>query len=166
MINVVNGGNEGDRSFVSLLRMKKMLLLAAILVGAASASQAGGIGFNIGFGFPLPTPPGLVISRPVPVVVAPRVVVTPPVCESRVVVTPPVCEPRVVVTPPVCESRVVITPSVYESRVVANNGCDTDRYSQTYKKGYAPQRYAYRNDWRDQRHVAYDRGYNRDAHRR
>ncbi len=84
--------------------MKKLLLLSAILVGAASASQAGGIHF--GFNFPLPTPPGLVISRPAPVVVAPRDCYTP----------------QVVVAPPVCETPVVVTDGCYSERYVYRDG--------------------------------------------
>ena len=62
--------------------MKKMLLLSAVLLGAASASQAG-VQVSIGIGIPLP---GVVISQPAPVVVAP-----PPVCAPPpVVVTRPV----------------------------------------------------------------------------
>jgi hypothetical protein len=73
-----------------ILRMKKLLVLSAVLIGAASASQAGGI--NLRIGFPLPTPPRLVFTSPAPVVVAPRDCYTP-----QVVVAPPVCETPVVV---------------------------------------------------------------------
>ena len=62
--------------------MKKMLLLSAVLLGAASASQAG-VQVSIGIGIPLP---GVVIAQPALVVVAPPVVCAPP---PRVVVTRP-----------------------------------------------------------------------------
>ncbi len=49
--------------------MKKLFVLAAILMGAATASQAG-IRFNISFDLPLPLPPlPVIISRPAPVCV-------------------------------------------------------------------------------------------------
>src|SRR3954469_17257276 len=93
----------------SYLSMKKLLLLSAVLVGAASASQAGGIHF--GLSFPLPTPPRVVISRPAPVVIAPGDCYT-----AQAMVTSPACEPQVVVTPPVCESQVVVRDDCYPQR--------------------------------------------------
>jgi len=80
--------------------MKKLLLLSAIVIGAASAAQAGGI--NLRFGFPLPAPPRLVITPPAPVVVAPRECV----------------EPQVVVAPPVCETPVVVRDNCHPDRYV------------------------------------------------
>ena len=64
--------------------MKRILLLSAALLGAASAARAG-VQFNFGIGLPLPPLPGIVIGRPAPVVVA------PPVCSvpALVVVAPP-----------------------------------------------------------------------------
>src|SRR5260370_1218454 len=53
--------------------MKKILLLSAILIGAASASQAG---VRLDFGIPLPPLPGVTIRPPV-VVTAP-----PAMCEG------------------------------------------------------------------------------------
>lgn len=90
--------------------MKKLLLLSAILIGAAAASQAG-ISFNIGIS--LPAPRGIIISRPAPVYVPAPEVYAPPVCEPAPVYEPaPVCDPptRVIVAPPVCEPRVVVAP--------------------------------------------------------
>ena len=69
--------------------MKKLLLLSAILLGAATASQAG-VRINLGFGFPLPLPP----------VVAPAPVYQAPVYQAP---CPPVYDyysPSVVVSPP------------------------------------------------------------------
>src|SRR5215468_8510213 len=90
-----------------ILRMKKLLVLSAVLVGAATASHAG-VNFNFGFGLPglplpLPTPPGLVVTHSAPVVVPPAPVYTTP----QVVATP-VCEPQVVAAQPVCAPSVVI----------------------------------------------------------
>ena len=70
--------------------MKKILLLSAALLGAASAAQAG-VQFNFGIGLPLPPLPGIVIGRPAPVIVAPPLCAAPPVCSvpSPVVVQPP-----------------------------------------------------------------------------
>src|SRR5256885_1389333 len=91
--------------------MKKLMLFSAILVGAASASQAGGIHF--GFGFPLPTPRAVIISRPAAFVPAP-IVAAPSDCYTpQVVVTPPVCE-----TAPVCEPGVVVRDGYYPNRYV------------------------------------------------
>ena len=78
--------------------MKRILLLSAVLLGAATASQAG-VRVNIGIGIPLP---GVVVSQPAPVVVAPAPVVVAP----APVYAPP---PAVVVAPPV----VVGPPVVY-----------------------------------------------------
>ncbi len=71
--------------------MKKLLLLSAILLGAATASQAG-VRFNFGFGLPLP----------VPAIVAPAPVYQAPVYQAP---CPPVYDydyysPSVVVSPP------------------------------------------------------------------
>ena len=116
--------------------MKKLLLLSAILIGAATASQAG-LSFNIGFS--LPTPRGVVISRPAPVcepsVVinsAPAYYAPAPACEEPAAVAPPVCEPApVVVTSPVYAPRVVVAarPLVVERRVVASYRHDDRNYS-------------------------------------
>src|SRR5436190_831717 len=84
--------------------MKKMLLLSAILIGVASVSQAA-VRFDLGLGLPLPPLPGVVFSRPAPVVVAPD----PPVCETP----PPVCstpEPQAYYAP---APYVVAPPAVY-----------------------------------------------------
>jgi len=73
-------------------RMKKLILLSAVLFGTAVASQAG-VYVDIGFRLPvppLPFPGRVVISHPAPVYVAPaycappRVVYVPPpvVCVS------------------------------------------------------------------------------------
>jgi len=70
--------------------MKRILLVSAVLLGAVSASQAG-VRLNLGFGLPLPPLPGIVISAPAPVLVAPPVCVAPPVF---------VAPPPVVVAPP------------------------------------------------------------------
>jgi hypothetical protein len=64
-------------------RMKKMLMLAAVLVGTAAASQAG---IDIHIGLPLPPLPRVIIGYPAPVVVAPRP------CGPSVVVAP-MCGP-------------------------------------------------------------------------
>src|SRR5438067_13812318 len=77
--------------------MKKLLLLSAVLLGAASVSQAG-VRFNFAINLPIPALPGMIISSPAPV------------CEPAPIVTAPVCEPAPVVTAPVCETPVVISP--------------------------------------------------------
>src|SRR5207244_10195501 len=86
--------------------MKKLLLLSAVLIGAASASQAG-VHLNIGFPLPfLPPLPGITIGRPAPRAYydaprayyeAPSAYYAPPVCEAP----PPVCydAPRVFAPP-------------------------------------------------------------------
>jgi hypothetical protein len=51
--------------------MKKILLLSAVLLGAATVSQAGGLHLSIGL--PLPPLPGISITAPAPVY-------APPVC--------------------------------------------------------------------------------------
>lgn len=72
-------------------RMKKILLVATVLMGGLAISQAG-INVSIGIGLPLPPLP-----RPVIVIRQPA-----PVCPPPVIVVPPVCPPRVVVPcPPV-----------------------------------------------------------------
>jgi hypothetical protein len=78
--------------------MKKLLLLSAILVGAATASQAGGIHF--GFNLPLPPLPGIVIGAPAPVV-APGYYYQSPgyAYPPAYAYGGPVCEPPVVVSP-------------------------------------------------------------------
>ena len=74
--------------------MKKLLLLSAILLGGAHASQAG-VRFNFGFGLPLPPLPGVVIGAPAPVYQAPA-----PVYYSSPYYAAPYCPPAVVVQPP------------------------------------------------------------------
>jgi hypothetical protein len=64
--------------------MKKLLLLCTVLLGAASASQAG-FSVGIGIGFPIPQP--VFIRRPVPVIVQP----TPPFCGPAPVIVAPPC---------------------------------------------------------------------------
>jgi hypothetical protein len=69
-------------------RMKKLLLVATVLVGGVAISQAG-ININIGFGLPHHRP-AIVIRQPATY------------CPPPVYVAPPVCPPRVVVPcPPV-----------------------------------------------------------------
>jgi hypothetical protein len=65
-------------------RMKKILLVATVLVGGMAISQAG-VNLSIGIGFPLPPLPGVVIRQPAPF------------CPAPVYVAPPYCPPRVVV---------------------------------------------------------------------
>src|SRR5205823_5159485 len=82
-------------SLTSDLYMKKILLLSAILLGAASASQAG-VRFRFGFGLPLPPLPGIVLSAPAPVY-APACAA--PVYYSSPYYSAPYCPPAVVVEP-------------------------------------------------------------------
>src|SRR5438034_3706127 len=87
--------------------MKKIFLLTAVLIGAASASQAG-VRLNFGVTLPFgPPPEQVIISRPAPVVVSPPACETPaPVYEAP---PAPVCQPApVVVAPP----RIVVAPPV------------------------------------------------------
>src|SRR5437764_10929043 len=76
--------------------MKKLLLLSAVLLGAASASQAG-VRFNVGIGIPLPPP--VVVTEPcAPVYAQPY----PQACEPA----PQVYAPTpVVIAPPVVDFR-------------------------------------------------------------
>src|SRR5258705_13299802 len=79
--------------------MKKLLLLSTVLLGAASASQAG-FSVGVGIGFPIPQP--VFIRRPVPVIVQPAL----PLCgPAPVIVAPPGLEgvpgPVVVVPRPI-----------------------------------------------------------------
>lgn len=71
--------------------MKKILLLSAVLIGAATASQAG---VHFSFGFPLPPLPHVAVSVPAPVYVDPAPVYAAP-CP------PTVYAPPVYVAPPV-----------------------------------------------------------------
>jgi hypothetical protein len=64
--------------------MKKILLVATVLVSGAAFSQAG-VSISIGIGFPLPPLPGVVIRQPAPF------------CPPPVYVAPPICPPRIVV---------------------------------------------------------------------
>src|SRR5262249_15469577 len=78
-------------------RMKKLTLLAVVLLGAVTASQAG-VHLNFGFGIPLPPLPplpGFVFSTPAPVCVTPPAApVTYPCAPAPVDVAPPVvCAP-------------------------------------------------------------------------
>jgi hypothetical protein len=122
--------------------MKKLLLLSAVLVGAASASYAG-VSFNINFGAPAwgAPRPAVIISHPAPVYY-------PPVYETpapQVYQPQPVCEPQVVVTPPpvVCEPapRFVVVP---------------ERRGEYYHS----REYAYHREWN--RGNEYRGGYDRD----
>jgi hypothetical protein len=94
----------GDDDLRLFSRMKKLLLLSALILGTAAASQAG---VDIRIGLPLPPLPSIIIGHPAPrvVVPAPRVMLEPP-C-APVVVAPPVCAPPVLVAPP---PRVVYVP--------------------------------------------------------
>ena len=87
-------GARGRRRTIS---MKKIILLTAVLLGAASASQAG-VRFSFGIGIPLVPPiicPPRVCAVPAPVYVAPPVYQCPP---QVVYQAPP---PVVYVPPPV-----------------------------------------------------------------
>ena len=55
--------------FRRIERMKKILMLAAVLVGTAAASQAG---IDLRIGIPLPPLPRVIFGYPAPVVVAPQ----------------------------------------------------------------------------------------------
>jgi hypothetical protein len=82
--------------------MKKILLLSAVLLGAVSVSQAGGVHLSIGLPLPpLPPLPGIHITAPAPVVSAP--VYAPPVCAPDYSYSygPAYYPPAVVVRPPV-----------------------------------------------------------------
>src|SRR5689334_12420991 len=81
-----------------ILRMKKLILLSAVLLGTAVASQAG-VHVDVGFGLPfppIPLPGRVIISQPAPVYVE-----RGPVCEPAPVYVEPRCEPapRVVYVP-------------------------------------------------------------------
>ncbi len=74
--------------------MKKLVLLAAIMLGAVTASQAG-VRLSLGFGLPLVAPAPVVVSPPAVAYSAPAPVYQYP-CPPPVVYSPPyVCAPRV-----------------------------------------------------------------------
>ncbi len=92
--------------------MKKLILLAVVLVGAATASQAG-VRFGFGLGIPLGPPAPVVVSPPV-VYTAPAPVYTTPapvISQGPVYTAPPAvvyqAPAPVVVSPP----PVVCAPS-------------------------------------------------------
>jgi hypothetical protein len=144
--------------------MKKLFVLSAILIGAASASYAG-VSFSINIGGSpgrmIPPPAPVIISHPAPVYYPAQ----PPVCETPapVVYNPPapVCEPQVVLAPPpvVCEPapRVVITPRpvihVPAPRVVVRQ---EPRRDDRHSRDYA---YENHRDWNrgNERHDSYNR---------
>ena len=69
-----------------IFRMKKILLLSAVLLGTSVASQAG-VHLDIGIGFLFPAP---VIVQPAPACASPPVFVEPHYCEPpQVVYVPP-----------------------------------------------------------------------------
>src|SRR6266436_8775767 len=72
--------------------MKKILLLSAVLLGAATVSQAGGVHLSIGL--PLPPLPGISITAPAPVY-------APPVYPPAYSYAPAYYPPAVVVRLPV-----------------------------------------------------------------
>src|SRR5438067_11374104 len=113
--------------------MKKLLLLSAVVLGAASVSQAG-VRLNIGFNLPLPAPPVAVFSRPA-AVCAPAPLVTAPVCEpAPVVLDPQVCEQPLAIAPPVViRSRSILARHpVYER----HNSHDSRRYPSAHWDHY------------------------------
>jgi hypothetical protein len=151
--------------------MKKLLLFSAMLVGAATASQAhaGGLNLHLGFNLPLPPLPGLVVTHgapaytPAPVLSAPVVCEPAPVydssaaCEQPVVTTAPVCTAtpaRVVVAPaPVCPPQIVVSPRPVIVQRRAPVIVERPRYERR------DARYAYnsydRREGRDSRHDGY-----------
>jgi hypothetical protein len=143
--------------------MKKLLLVPAVLIGIAVASQAQAGGLNIHLNLPLPPLPGLVISHRAPVAVyaPPAVISAPaPVCEPSVSVSAPVCEPAPVVFAPtvVCDTAPVFVrsapvaierPHVYYGR---------DRFD------HDDHRLAYNNSWNGRHDVRSNS--NRGDHRR
>lgn len=97
-----------------ILRMKKLLLLSAVLFGTAVASQAGGVHVDVGFRLPLPPLPRIVISHPAPVYVERERYYAP---------APRYCEPPVVYVPR-CEP-----PRYYHSHHSHHHGWrDSDEY--------------------------------------
>jgi len=151
------------------LYMKKLLLFSAMLVGAATASQAhaGGLNVHLGFNLPLPPLPGLVVTHaapvytPAPVVSAPVPCEPAPVydssatCEQPVVTTAPVCPPTlapVVVAPaPVCPPQIVVAPRPVIVQRSAPVIVERPRYERRDVR-YAWNSYDHRRDGRDSRH--------------
>jgi hypothetical protein len=79
--------------------MKKLLILSAVLLGTAAASQGG---IDVRIGLPLPPLPRIVIGAPAPHVIVhgPRVAIRPPICApGPIYVPPPVCAPAPVYVP-------------------------------------------------------------------
>jgi hypothetical protein len=116
--------------------MKKLLLLSAVLLGAATASQAG-VRFNLGIGIPLPPPPTVVVAPPTYVAPAPTYVEpAPPVCEPAQQVYAPapfVVAPQVVLRPPVIDFRVRHEPYWQHFRGDFRRAHDHDR---DWHRGY------------------------------
>src|SRR5215467_14524452 len=82
--------------------MKKILLLTAVLLGAATVSQAGGLHLSLGLPLPpLPPLPGIHITAPAPVLPVPAPVYAPPVYPPAYSYGPAYYPPAVVVSPPV-----------------------------------------------------------------
>src|SRR5438445_8747804 len=125
--------------------MKKLLLFSAILIGAASASQAG-VSFNFRIGLPLPRP-NFVIGRPgpafapAPVWDTPSVVSASAACESANIASAPrVCEPAPVITTPTCEPSVIVQPRVviapWPVPVERSPAYGLHRYAYNYRQSY------------------------------
>jgi hypothetical protein len=124
--------------------MKKILLLSAVLLGAATASQAG---VRFSFGIPFPAPP-VIVAPPPPVYVQPPV--------ETYVEPPPVCaEPPVVVAPPVLNFRFGYSHPYYRSYP----------YRPYYHRDYHRDWDDHHHDWDDHRGHDYHGG-NRDHYRR
>ncbi len=109
--------------------MKKLFLLSAILIGAASAAHAG-VHVGFGFGLPLPIPvPTVVVSHPAPVVYAQSDYCAP---APQVVYQP--AYPSVVVAPTCPPARVYVAPQYYYPHRYAYAG--RGYYGHGYEHGY------------------------------
>jgi hypothetical protein len=126
------------------------MLVAAVLVGGAAASQAG---IDLHFDFRLPTPPHLIISHPRPVVaVAPVCAPAPVVVRTPVCAPAPVCEPVVYSAP----RPVYRAPGHYWSH---DNGHDNYRDGRDYNRDRWDHDRTDRNDsYRDGRYSQNNRG--------
>jgi len=125
--------------------MKKIILSVAVLIGAACASQAGGIHFGFNFGLPLPplpvpavVAPQVTYQAPAPVYSAPVYSAPAPVYQAPAAVysAPVVCAPQVVYAP---------APALY---LGYGYGYGHGWYGPSYGHyAYGHGRYAYGHGW-------------------
>jgi len=150
------------------LYMKKSLLFAVLLLGAATISQAG-IQFGVEVGLPLPLPPlpNVVLSHTAPVYSA----APAPVCTTPTVYQAPACPPAQVKVyePPVCTTPQVVACPTPAQVVVQPSRAYVEFSSTDYARPnshYAIRGYDHREYAHDQSHFARQRSEHfREEHR-